>query len=212
MRPEPYVPEPGDDEESARAYRIALHGVSASGATLFLPGPGEDVHVAWSAWLHDWFSPAVAPCFTNAYTRARDFRIREVTDVDRRFDSSLSEALRIRSLRSATAFREGKHGMLHHSHWKKFVRYIEEGETPGHVPVMAALQAALFHLPLGSALLAYTRFEYRGGLHASGQSPAEDAESDGFDSAIPHLRVAVSRSLGDTAGGEEATGTSLRAL
>ena len=113
----------------------------------------------------------------------------------------LNEALRTRSLIAAEAFLKGKSEMRAHREWRRFVDRVAEGHSPGHTTTLFALQCALYHLPLSSALSAYVWFELESGLPKSRPGRGERSYRDKpgsaeevlnvFRTALPHVAVAL---------------------
>jgi DNA gyrase/topoisomerase IV subunit A len=70
---------------------------------------------------------------------------------------------------------------------------IAAGDSPGHLVTVFALQTALYHLPLASALAAYAWFELESGLPpAHRDRPGTAAEAlDLFAAALPQVRLAM---------------------
>lgn len=190
MQDTSYIAEDSEGDEVVRAFEIALLGVTPRGLSVFQPDPDKDLSAEWDLWLNKWFAPTIAPAFVKIYSLAERFRIREVKEADHELDTALSENLKSGSLGAAESFLEGKSRMRHHPEWNRFVNWIGEGKTPGHVLTLAALQAVLFHLPLAPALLAYARFEFQSGVRKSTGWGEEEKESL-FLKVLPQVQVAV---------------------
>ena len=77
---------------------------------------------------------------------------------------------------------------------------VEKGQSPGHVSVIFALQSALYHLPLASALSAYIWFEFQSGLPRELSRESLSELSTVFEEALVHVATAVRESGGPTGG------------
>ncbi len=182
--------------ETTRAIEISLLGVTPGEPATFLPDKQSNLGGAWQNWIDDWFVPVLAPKFVEIHQFAGKFQLKEAAAVDLALDRELPDSLRIRSLKTAALFLEGKSKMKHHPEWRRFSQKIEKGETPGHALTLAALQTVLYHLGLLPALTSYAWFEFHSGLSGAGIKNAEE-KTDIFMSIAPHLRLAVPARIGE---------------
>lgn len=207
----------------ALARLISQIGVQPDSPATFAWDARGDLAAAWTIWLENWFVPHLSGCFTEVYHRATAFQPEEIEVADRRLDDALTERLRARSLKVARAFFEGKSERRAHRQWQRFVDRVALGHSPGHTTTLFALQCALYHLPLGSALSAYAWFELESGLPRSGpdrgdrdyRNEAGSAEEflTVFRLALPHVAVALQGYRGENAGEQPAEGRpQLRAI
>lgn len=212
LRPAP----PGDESEVRLVEETAFLGISGKVRPLFRPASADSAGADWERWLEREFAPQMGPHFARVHQLASAFQLREIRDLDRALDASLSPAARERSLAASAAFLDSKEGMRHHPEWKRVEDWIDAGKTPGHFPTLAALQAALFHLPLGPALLAVLRFEFRRGMSTldRGEALADDREL--FEKGLPFVKTFLeehSRFPGARGeGGEPGQESALRAV
>ncbi|NLT69424.1 MAG: hypothetical protein GXX91_01855 [Verrucomicrobiaceae bacterium] len=185
----------------ALARLISQLGVSPQSPATFAWNDRGNLAAAWTIWLEKWFAPHLSACFVEVYHRAAASLVEEIEAADRRLDAALTDSLRSRSLQVAGAFLEGKSERRAHRQWQRFVERIASGHTPGHTTTLFALQCALYHLPLGSALSAYAWFELESALPPSGSGGGERDYRDKAGSAeevlaayrlaLPHVAVAL---------------------
>ncbi|MBU6180597.1 MAG: hypothetical protein KGR69_13100 [Verrucomicrobia bacterium] len=172
---------------------ISRLGVVSGRPGTFLCGASPSLPATWEEWLGTWFSPVLAPAFVSAHRLAGEMRPDEIVTVDLALDRALSEPLRLRSLSAAAPFLEGKDDMRAHRVWSRVSGTIAAGGSPGHLVTLFALQTALYHLPLASALAAYAWFELESGLppaHRDRPGTAGEALAL-FASALPQVRLAM---------------------
>ena len=176
-------------------------GVTPERAATFAPAEGIPLSTAWNNWRETWFRPHLAPAFVESYLCGIASRIDEVQSVDSLLDPAIPEEMNERSRKAAKAFLEGKTEMQGNREWLRFAERIEAGETPGHISVVFALQSALFHLPLPSALSAYAWFEFRSREGKGIPPEATEEEKVVFASILPDVGVAVSGKSDDSGDG-----------
>ncbi|MCF6311210.1 MAG: hypothetical protein L3J39_02045 [Verrucomicrobiales bacterium] len=163
--------------EMERAIGISVMGVSSVGGSIFSPKIRSKKSVqkagerelqifaeSWTMWLQQPFTEHLAETFVEVYMAAAEMRLRRVTQLDLSLGQCLSGAEARRSRAAGQCFLEGKSEMQRAPQWQKYARSVEAGECPGHVVTVFALQSALYHLPLLSALTAYVYFEWRAGM------------------------------------------------
>lgn len=202
-----HIAEPGDFEEVSLARAISLLGVTPEVAATFLFDNRGDLPRAWQLWQNKWLAPHLAPNFVEAYECGSQFRINEVQAVDSLLDVNLTEQLRERSIAAGKPFLEGKDEMKGNKDWIKYVDRVEKGQSPGHVSVIFALQSALYHLPLASALSAYIWFEFQSGLPKNLSRESLSELSTVFEEALVHVSTAVKEN-----GGQESSSGNLRVI
>ncbi len=193
-----HIAEPGDDEGFSLAHFISHLGVTPGEAATFLCKKSEDVATAWHLWQETWFVPHLAPAFVGAYLCGHEQRIDEVQSIDSYLDVQLTGSFNQRSLAAAASFLEGKEEMRGHPGWKRFSERIENGTTPGHVPIVFALQSALYNLSLAPALTAYAWFEFQSGRNRTELS--EEESNAIFATVLKHVPVALTLEKGDNSG------------
>lgn len=163
--------------EMERAIGISVMGVTTGGGSIFSPKirskksaqkAGESdlksFGESWTMWLQQPFAESLAETFVEVYMAATEMRLRRIVQLDRTLAQCLSGAEARRSRAAGQYFLEGKSEMQRAPQWQKYAKSVENGECPGHVVTVFALQSALYHLPLLSALTAYVYFEWRAGM------------------------------------------------
>lgn len=194
---------PDDLDGLALARLVSRLGVELHGPCTFVCGEGDDLPKAWHRWLRGGFSPLLAPAFAEIHRLAGEMRIEEIAELDRALDQSLDGLARTNSLAAARSFLEGKSEMRANREWSRFAQLVAEGKAPGHAPVLFALQTALYHLPLASALAAYVWFELESGLpRTAGYRDRAGSGEEAlalFSAALPQVRVAMAADRGDFA-------------
>lgn len=196
-----YLAEPGDEEEVSLSRFISLLGVTPGAAATFAPAEGIPLSRAWDNWRENWFRPHLAPAFVESYLCGIASRIDEVQSIDSLLDPAMPDEMAERSRAAAKAFLEGKTEMRGNREWLRYAERIETGETPGHVAIVFALQSALFHLPLPSALSAYSWFEFRSRAGKGIPPEATEEEKMVFATILPDVGVAVSGKSDDSGDG-----------
>ncbi|MEX2577619.1 MAG: hypothetical protein WD342_01065 [Verrucomicrobiales bacterium] len=194
-----HIADPGNSEGFSLAHFVSHLGITPGRPATFLCREPGDLESAWRLWQETFFAPRLAPAFVDTYLCGTEFRLDEIQAVDTLLDAGMPDAARRRSLETAFAFLEGKEEMRANSEWKRFAGRVARGETPGHATILFALQSALYHLPLASALTAYAWFEFQSGR--PGRSSATEVGNVIFESVIPLVQVALRGKNGDAAGG-----------
>jgi urease accessory protein UreF len=184
---------PLDLEGISLARTISRLGVVSGAPATFFWDKSSGLSEVWNFWLGTWFAPILAPAFVNAHRFAGEMRPDEIVAGDLAIDRALPEPFRLRSLSAAAPFLEGKNDMRAHRVWSRVSGKIAAGDSPGHLVTVFALQTALYHLPLASALAAYAWFELESGLPpAHRDRPGTAAEAlDLFAAALPQVRLAM---------------------
>lgn len=194
---------PGELDGLSLARLISRLGVVPSSPGTFLPGAPASLATAWREWVDSLLLPLLASPFAAAHRLAGGIRPTEIALIDRDLDGRLPLPLRTRSLSAAKAFFEGKNGMSGHREWSRYAAMVEQGGSPGHLPVVFAVQTALYHLPLATSLAAYAWFELESALRAS----VRDEPGSGnlclelFASTLPALQVAINPEPNELPGG-----------
>ena len=117
---------------------------SLSEVTFMTRGPVAASVLNWNATV---FRPLVLPVLLEVLIRASDGGSFEIAALDCRLDAVLPAPLR---LQSRTAGRQLVQGLLAPRGDRLIERYrkaVLAGDSPGHLAVIHALRAALFHLP-----------------------------------------------------------------
>lgn len=184
---------PLDLEGISLARTISRLGVISGSPATFFWDESFSLSDSWSLWLGTRFAPVLAPAFVATHRLAGEMRPDEIVTGDLAVDRALPEPLRLRSLSAAKPFLTGKDEMRAHRAWSRVSARIASGESPGHLVTVFALQTALYHLPLASALAAYAWFELESGLPpAHRDRPGSAAEALAlFAAALPQVRLAM---------------------
>ncbi|MEC8826010.1 MAG: urease accessory UreF family protein [Verrucomicrobiota bacterium] len=195
-----HIAEPGDAQEVSLARAIALLGVTPGSAATFLFDNRGDLPGAWQIWQDQCLEPHLGPNFVEAYECGSQFRIDEVQAIDCLLDVKLTDQVRERSIAAGKPFLEGKEEMKGNKDWVKYNERVGKGHSPGHISVIFALQSALYHLPLASALSAYIWFEFQSGLPRELSRESLSELSTVFEKALVHVATAVREHGGQTDG------------
>ena len=186
-----HIAEPGDAQEVSLARAIALLGVTPGSAATFLFDNRGDLPGAWQIWQDQCLEPHLGPNFVEAYECGSQFRIDEVQAIDCLLDVKLTDQVRERSIAAGKPFLKD---------WVKYNERVGKGHSPGHISVIFALQSALYHLPLASALSAYIWFEFQSGLPRELSRESLSELSTVFEKALVHVATAVREHGGQTDG------------
>lgn len=182
----------GSDAEGFELSRfVSLLGIEPITSATFSPDPGAPLDHAWKIWQETRFLPCFAPAFVRTFHAAGTLEVDAIVAADREVDSSLPEPIRKSSLSAGKPFLEGKSEMKGHREWIRFAAKVEGNESPGHLCVLFALQSALYHLPLPSALTAFAAFEFQS---RRGKFPFPEMtgkENVIFSSILPRIPLAV---------------------
>lgn len=174
--------------EQRLADAIARMGATdASSPGIFLP-TRPDFGGEWRHWLRETFESWLGPAFCGAYTAAGQLKIERLVELDGEIDGRLDPAAGERSRAAGAAWLEGRSEARRQPQWAKFIGQWSGGETPGHLPVAFALQAASFQVPLLPALMSYATFEGVNGLAAHGGGRWE---GDRFSEVYPQGLLAA---------------------
>lgn len=163
--------------EVERAIGISVMGVGGAGGGIFsltfekVEGSDRLVEFKkqWLKWLRNTFRDQLSEVFVKVYLASTEMRMGRIAELDKKLGQRLSVEESERSREAGVLFLEGKSEMQRAPQWQKYARCVEQGECPGHVVTVFALQASLYHLPLLSALTSYVYFEWRAGVVALGK-------------------------------------------
>lgn len=193
----PQLVDPGDESEFAFARFVSLLGITPNSAGTFCPDKGASLESAWTDWAERYFSPVLAPAFVSAFRYGMESKSEEIAETDRDLVAQLPDDLAVRSREAGIPFFEGKDEMKANRVWTRYADAVEKGNSPGNLPVVFALQSALFQLPLSSALGSYAWFEFRSRKDGAIQKSAGDGEKAVFSRILPKVTVAVAGKFGD---------------
>jgi len=166
--------------------------------TLFVRGPVAASVLNWNASL---FSPLIRPVLVEAVALAAVGGSFEITALDCRLDAALPKSCRFSS-------RDGGKRLIHGLLAPRGDRVIERyrsavlaGDSPGHLAVIHALRACLFHMPPQVVIASYLLQEglgagldgrdigrfLMGGICASEEFPALTPIADEVNAHPPQL-------------------------
>ncbi len=149
------------EEEFALAVRLSMLGVSPVGLGTFELDCYDSLYERWQLWRRGILLEVVGPAFCQAYELASRLHMREVVAHDESIGLTLGEPMSERLRDASIPFVEGKNEMRGHREWQKYTGMMAAGEAPGHLPIVFALHAELFTMPLASALQAYCWYEWK---------------------------------------------------
>ncbi len=192
-----------DREEFSRFISISLLGVTPEGPASFVPRTRSTLSDDWLTWCEETFRRVIGPDFCSAYDLGHHLKFREVAAIDFRMARSLP-ALSPCLVRASRPFVQGKHEMRGNPEWERYTRKMASGEAPGHLPVVFALHAVLYKLPLTSALLAYAWLEWKMGNRVVGQS-VESARVSGPSPLFLEAKKQIPALINGTFGAGEAS-------
>ncbi len=139
------ISEESDFVVIARAATICNPFLDALGEVTLVPRGSIAASVLnWNAAI---FRPVLQPALLEVITQVAEGGSFEIAALDCRLDAALPETLR---LQSRTAGKQLTQGLLAPRGDRMIERYraaVLAGNSPGHLAVIHALRAALFHLP-----------------------------------------------------------------
>ena len=130
--------------EILRAAKLCAPGLEALGPATFDGDPMKATDV--SRWRDTVFLPLLAPAVTEATLAARQ-GCRELLRVDTSLDNRLAGPLAKASRASGRTIALSLNAPNSEATLKKFLAAVSEGKTPGHMAVVFAARAAVFHFP-----------------------------------------------------------------
>jgi len=159
------APEERDDVLVARTAELCNPFVDGlSEVTLMIRGPVASSVLAWNASL---FTPIIQPILLEVVAHAAEGGSFEIAAIDCRLDAALPKSVRGMS---RDAGKKVIRGLLAPKGDRLIERYrtaVIAGDAPGHLAIIHALRASLFHLPPHLMMAAYLYQEGVGaGLHA----------------------------------------------
>jgi len=109
-------------------------------------------------WFREIFLPHIAPAFARGHALALAGTAREVIAIDQALSAPLPAFTGVlasagRRLLAAQDPSRGDRVL------RRYAAFTQDGTAPGHLPIVFALRAAAFHVPLRQALLAYVQTE-----------------------------------------------------
>ena len=147
------VPEEGDYGVVARAAELCNPFLDALGEVTLMPrGPVAAAVVNWNATL---FTPLLQPALLDVMARAADGGSFEITALDCRLDAALPSLIRLPSRDAGKRLIQGLLAPRGDRLIERYRSAVLAGDSPGHLVVIHALRAAVFHLPPQVATASY---------------------------------------------------------
>lgn len=138
------VPEEGDYAVVARAAELCNPFLDGLGeVTLAIRGPVASSVLRWNAAI---FHPLLQPALLEVLDRASDGGSFEISTLDCRLDASLPPALRSQSRDAGKRLLQGLLAPRGDRLIERYRNAVLAGDTPGHLAVIHALRASVFHL------------------------------------------------------------------
>jgi urease accessory protein UreF len=113
----------------------------------------------WENWAHAVFHSRILPAIREVTHHARHGRIREVIAADRCLDASLVAPLAVRSRAAGAIVAAHQQCPDGERILRRYLAAHRCARTPGHLAVVVAVRAAVFHLPEPMVLAAYLAAE-----------------------------------------------------
>ena len=139
------VPEEGDYAVVARAAELCNPFLDGLGeVTLSIRGPVASSVLRWNAAI---FRPLLHPGLLEVLDRASVGGSFEISTLDCRLDASLPLALRMQSRDAGKRLIQGLLAPRGDRLIERYRNAVLAGDSPGHLAIIHALRAAVFHLP-----------------------------------------------------------------
>lgn len=113
-------------------------------------------------WMTDIFLKSILPAIRDAYLLASTGGLREIAQMDVAMSETITTAMseKLAGLGRAILLEQipprGERLLA------RFAEKVRSNETPGHFPIVFAMRAVAFHIPLRQAIAAYLYLESRG--------------------------------------------------
>ena len=130
--------------EILRAAKLCAPGLEALGPATFDGDPAKSTDVV--RWRDTVFLPLLAPAVTEATLAARQ-GCRELLRVDTSLDNRLAGPLAKASRASGRTIALSLNAPNSEATLKKYLAAVSEAKTPGHMAVVFAARASVFHFP-----------------------------------------------------------------
>lgn len=130
--------------EIVRAAKLCAPGIDSLGTLTFDGDPENAAAVA--RWRDAVFLPLLSPALHDA-TLASRLGFRELLSVDAALDTRIAGPLAKTSRSSGRLIAAALKAPNSESILKKFLAAVSEGKTPGHIAVVFAARASVFHFP-----------------------------------------------------------------
>jgi len=154
-----YAASADDGSEIIRGFQISLLGVDPGEISRGTFSGPQNLR-AWKEWAEVIFQPIILPKFRAIYAATSGMKHRTIAEVDRELSALFSDETCKHSTVAARAFHGSKSEVKHMPQWIRFEEKLENGESPGHLPTLFAIQSALFNVPIFSALISYAYVEW----------------------------------------------------
>lgn len=147
------APEAGEDALIARAAELCNPFFDTLGeVTLTVCGPIASSVLNWNAAI---FTPILQPVLMEVVAQAFGGGSFEITAIDCSLDAALPNALRSRSRDGGRRVIQGLLAPRGDRVIERYRSAVLTGNSPGHLAVIHALRASLFHLPPRLMIAAY---------------------------------------------------------
>ena len=141
----PQVPEEGDYVVVSRAAELCNPFLDGLGeVTLTIRGPVASSVLRWNA---SFFRPLLQPTMLDVIDRAFDGGSFEISTLDCLLDASLPPAARVQSRDAGKRLVQGLLAPRGDRLIERYRAAVLSGGSPGHLAVIHALRATVFHLP-----------------------------------------------------------------
>lgn len=144
--------------EIVRAAKLCAPGIDTVGNLTFNGHPENAADV--TRWRDTVFLPLLGPLVTEATLAARQ-GCRELLRVDAALDKRLAGPLAKASRSAGHVIASALHAPSSEAILKKFLAAVTSGSTPGHMAVVLAARASIFHFPARTVAGALVLLEMR---------------------------------------------------
>ncbi len=145
--------------EVFRAARLCAPGMAHLGPVTFQEDASNPL--AMIRWRESVFQAALAPVASRALEAAR-LGVRELVDIDRSCERLFPAPLREASRRAGCRLASARSAPMGETTLARFLEKIAAGDCPGHLAVVFAARAAVFHFPVPVVLAGLVFVEMRG--------------------------------------------------
>jgi hypothetical protein len=143
----------GEYQIIARAAELCNPFLHALGEVTFMPrGPVIAAILNWNATL---LTPLLQPAILEVLARAAEGGSFEIATLDCRVDAAVPLPSRSQSRDAGKSLVQGLHAPRGDRLIERYRSAVMAGDSPGHLVVIHALRAAVFHLPPQLAVAAY---------------------------------------------------------
>jgi hypothetical protein len=151
------IHETDDGSEVVRAATVCTLGLEATTQLTW------DDATDWQDWCSGIFAGHLGAHLRDCYVHTASNAIDQLVFRDRDLGARLSQSERGRLGAAGSQFLETLAGAKHVRGIERVRDAVLEGHCDGLFPTVFAMQAALFHVPLGQAIFVYAYLEWRAG-------------------------------------------------